>query len=115
MRSGELDGVFTDAERVRRKLEIAEPAAARLPAFIDVADDVRVRQARVLENELAVLIEAPAALVVRHAHAQARRVRRNEEFGSSLLNGNVRIGSRAHEKKLGDAAVRDETLLAVQE
>jgi hypothetical protein len=83
-----LTGIVADAEGIGAKLEVAEniaaggviAAATRLlhPA-IDLADDIGMRHPRVFENHLAVLIEAPTALVEHLADAEAGRVARHQK------------------------------------
>src|SRR5208283_3743017 len=67
-----LAGIVADAERIGAELEVTKDIAAGgviaatarlLHAAIDLADNIGVRHAGILENHLAVLIEAPAALV----------------------------------------------------
>ena len=119
-----LAGVVADAERVGAQFEIAENIAAggvaAAPAGLfhraaDLADDVGVRHARVLEDHLAVLVEAPAALVEHLADAEAGRVARHQEHGGALLERHARIGARVDEEQLADRRVGDEGLLAVED
>ena len=112
-----LDGRLADAERIGRQLEVAEGTGrsrTRVVGAVHFADHIGMRHAAVLEDELRILIEAPATLVEHFADAQSRRIRRARETSRGLLNGCVRIGPRQHEKELRYAAVRDEALVAVQ-
>jgi hypothetical protein len=73
-----------------------------------------VRHTRVLEDHLAVLVEAPAALVEHLADAEAGRVAVHEEQRRALLGRHGRIGAHVDEEQLADRRVGDEGLLAVQ-
>ena len=123
VRHGHLAGVVAHAERVGGELEVAEQIAAGAVAgliglhvgAVDLADHVGVRHARVLEDHLAVLVEAPAALVEHLADAEARRVARHQEHGGALLERRVRVGARVDEEQLADAGVGDEAFLAVED
>src|SRR5580704_9366548 len=119
-----LAGVVADAQRVGAKFEIAEniaaggvvaAAAGLAHAAVDLADDVGMRHAGVLENHFAVLIETPAALIEHLADAEPRRIPRHQKQSGALLKRNRRIGARVDEEQLAYRRIGDETLLAVED
>src|SRR5215468_8238937 len=119
-----LAGAVAYAKRVGGELEIAEQAAAGgvaalaaalLHGAADVADDVVVRHPRVLEDQLGVLVEAPAALVEHLSDAEAGRVARHHEHRGALAQRDIGIGAHVEEEQLSHAAVGDEAFLAVED
>src|SRR6476620_8992819 len=71
---------LTYAQRVRREIEVAELArstAAHFDPAMHCADDVGMRDSRIVEDELRILIEAPSAFVEDLADAKPWRARRH--------------------------------------
>src|SRR5205823_4090292 len=89
-------------------------ARPRFDTAVHLTDDIRVRHTCVLEYELAILVETPAALVEHFSDPKARCVARDHEHRAAFTNTHVRIRSRIDEKQLRDAAVRNEELGAVE-
>ncbi len=119
-----LAGIVADTERVGGKLEVAEQIAAGGVAAgaaglahraAHVADHIGMRHPRVLEDHLAVLVEAPAALVEHLADAEAGRVAWHQEHGGALSGRHAGVGARVDEEQLADRRVGDERLLAVED
>ena len=113
-----LDRGLAHPQRVRRELEVAErrgSRAAQVESAVHLAHHVGVGHAGVLEDQLRVLVEAPAALVEHLAHPHAGRIDRHQELGGALFLADVRVGPRAHKKHLRHAAVRNEALLPVED
>src|SRR5262249_20198367 len=101
----------------RRVLQLAELRvlpAARLHPAVDLAQQVRVRHARVLEEELGVLVEAPAALVEYFSDAQSRCIAGHGEYAGAGTHGSGGIGTHVGEDQLADVRVGDVALAAVQ-
>jgi hypothetical protein len=82
--------------------------------LVHFAHEIRMRHARVLEDELRVLVEAPAALVEDLSDAHTRRVDRDEERRAAFLLPHIGIGARIHEEEARDRAVRNKAFLAIE-
>ncbi len=82
-------------------------------ALAGLADQVRGGNAAVLERQLGGVGGAHAELVLLAPGAEALRAALDHDRGDALLAGGA-IGHRQHHRGVGDAAVRDEVLGAVQ-
>src|SRR5262249_19665063 len=106
-----------DADRLRRDADAAAVERVHRDAetFARLAEEVLLRHARVLEQNLGRRRRADAGLLLVLADRDARRVARDEERADALRLRRARVGARVDDEHARDAAVRDPDLRAVQD
>src|SRR5450830_1537639 len=111
---------FAYTQRIGGELEIPENIASRRVAgalsvgAVDLADDIGVRHACVLENHFRILVEAPAALVENLADPKTGSIAGHQKQRDTIAQTDMRVGPDVEEEQLANIAVGDEGFLAVQ-